>query len=87
VGAAGVSLGCVTAGALVVSSVAAGAALRRARLTRGATLWLPIWSAAGLIELVERADVCMVVSATVSAPVGAATFRVRLVRRGGRRVS
>ena len=90
VGAAG-----VTAGALAVSSVpsVAAEALRRARLTRvrGAALWLAIWSAAGFIELGERADVCAVVSAvvsaTVSAPVGAATFRVRLVRRGGRRVS
>jgi len=91
VGAAGVAAGALVASS--VPSVAAEAALRRARLTRvrGAALWLAIWSAAGFIELGERADVCAVVSAvvsaTVSAPVGAATFRVRLVRRGGRRVS
>lgn len=89
VGATGVSL--AAGWALVISScwaaVAAGVALRRARVARRGCAVSPVVASSARVK--GRAVAC----AEVSAPVGAAcaccavTFRVRVVRRGGRMVS
>lgn len=87
-GAAGASL--AGSALLALSSCAAElaelAVARRARVARGrgAALSWAVTSAAGEEE---RADACASLCEAASTPEGAATFRVRVVRRGGSKVS